>query len=580
MKTKHAAGLLAAIALATSSSSLMAQPTNFIAYNFDTDQVDSTPYGTAWGNWFGGDYQGVTFDPTQDANNNPASGSMQLNLTESGSGQYVLLDGFYPAAPPWYGPLSLQTFTNLSFDMRYDGSSAIRTNTSANGVNGSQGVGSLDFGYMRIGSISQPANTYGQSWYFNFAIPATNGLGNPNTNWIHINIPLATTAGTVGGLSADGIEDVLIGQDGADFGNNVLVGNQILHFDNIEFSGFVAPIPPPHLSISKPTPALRFFSGSGQFGRSQMALAADNNSWIGGTFPVSYTFTLMDNATAFPTPVDTHIHIIQGDNQYSGADFTDANALWLQILSTPSNAVTAQVQWKTNHPNANPGQDPGTTSLVITNPVRAGTWTLTFLTDTNGTLTAPGGVNVAVPFNLGVLADADATTDFANPTQVRYGLQNNNNPLNGGIPDDWASIGVSGTAGTNFTEDFTHDATDQISTNWNLGNNDGAGNQVQVPTNAPYWVSWNTPDNGFLLTVATSLTTADTNWALPEFYNSYTDGSNAPGTQVTQAKVRWNLILPAYLPTANGAQGTNQFTVGGPAASTAFFRLQTNSPTH
>jgi hypothetical protein len=578
MKTKLAAGLLAAIALAIGSRSLNAQPTNFIAYNFDTDQVSATPYNTSWGNWFGGAFQAVSFDPNNDANHNPASGSMMVNL--NWPGQYVLLDGFYinnnTQYAPTYAPLPLNIFTNLSFDIRYDISSAIRTNTTAAGVNGSQGPGSMDFGFMRIGSISPPTpSPFGQDWYYYFAIPATNGLGQPNTNWQHISINLTTTAGALSDLQGSGMGSFLIGMDGGAYGNASLTGPQTLWIDNIQLSGFAAPIPPPVMSIQKASPALRMFGGVGQYGRAQVTMADNNESWIGGPFPISYSMTLLGNAGNFPTPLDTHIQIIQGNNNYSGFDYTSVNTMWLQIISTSSNACTAQIAYKTNGPTT--GANPNIVALSITNPVRAGTWTLTFLSDTNGTLTAPG--TAPIPFTLG-LSDADATTDFSTPVQVRFGIQNNGNPANGGIADDWASISVSGTAGlsgTNRTETFTQEGTNQLDTTfWNLATSDGgAGQTVLVATNAPYWVKWNTPDTGYVLATGTNIVSGP--WKLPEFYNSYTDGTNVIPNQTTQSKVRWNLMQPYYLPTADGSQGTNA-TVGGPLSPKAFFRLQTNPP--
>jgi hypothetical protein len=574
MKTKLAAGLLAAIALAIGSNSLNAQVTNFIAYNFNTnsdgsDPTVNTPWGVSWGNWFGGAFQGVAGDPSNDSSNNPASASMKVNL--NWPGQYVLRDGQYG---PTYAPLDLNVFTNLSFDIRYDVSSAIRTNTTAAGVNGSQGPGSMDFGFMRVGSISPPF-TYGQDWFYYFAISATNGAGDPNTNWQHVSVNLTTTAQTLSDLAANGIAGVMFGMDGGAYGNASLTGPQILWIDNIEFSGYVKPVPPPVMSIQKASPALRMFGGVGQFGRAQVTLADNNESWIGGPFPISYSMTLTGNAGSFPTPLDTHIQIIQGNNNYSGFDYTSVNTMWLQIISTSSNACTAQIAYKTNGPAA--GANPNIVALSITNPVRAGTWTLTFLSDTNGTLTAPG--TAPIPFTLG-LADADAIADFSTPVQVRFGIQNNGNPLNGGIPDDWANISVSGTAGlsgTNYTEDFTKEGTNSLDTTfWNLATSDGGPGQTYlIATNAPYWVKWNTPDTGYVLATGTNIVSGP--WKLPEFYNSYTDGTNVVANQTTQAKVRWNLMQQYYLPTADGSQGTNQ-TVGGPLSPKAFFRLQTNPP--
>jgi hypothetical protein len=246
--------------------------------------------------------------------------------------------------------------------------------------------------------------------------------------------------------------------------------------------------------------------------------------------------------------------------------------LWLEIISgTGANTTCiADVSWKTNFPDHNPPEQ--NTALTITNPVLAGTWTLKFLSDTNGTLTAPGNVNVNVPFTLGSLADADAIAAFSPPVQVRFGHENYGNAANGGVPHYWANIIVSNAAsGLNINEDFTKEGTNQLDTTiWDLNTSDGVGNINLVPTNAPYWVRWTTSDTGFTLVTATNLTNTNS-WQLPEFYNNYADGTNTVATQVTQGGQRWVMMLPWYLPTANGLPG-------GPLAPYAFFRLTTEPP--
>ena len=526
IRTQYAAGLLAAIALAVSSASSLAQTTNLTLYNFDTDQVTTTPYNTAWGNWFGGYFQGVAWDSTSDASQNPNSGSLMLTLNCTGSGQYVLWDG----GTPNYGPLDLSTWTNLSFDIRYEVSSAIRTNTSAAGANGSQGVGSLDFGYMRIGSRGP---SFSQDWIRYFAIPATNSAGLPNTNWVHVNVDLRQVTQNFSDLSA-GLVNIIIGMDGGAYGNSPLVGTQTIWFDNFQLSGEIAHPPPPTLSIEKATPALRLFGGSGQYGRAQLQVVGASESWVGGTFPVTYSFTALDNATT-PGALDYHIHFIQGTDGYSGADYTQPNVLWLQIISGSgtNTACIANVSWKTNSAASNPDQH--NVALRITNSVLAGTWTLTFNSETNGALTAPGAS--AVPFTLG-LPDTDVITYFSNPLEVRFGIQNYGNPANGGVPHDWARISVSGTAGMQINEDFTKEGTNQLDTNvWDLGHSDGVGVVNLVPTNAPYWIKWTLPDTGFSLVNGTSLTGAVSNW-----------NALANVTPISQGGVRWTLIPSASLP--------------------------------
>ena len=195
MKIKHTTRLLAAVALTALCGTAEAQLTNRMLYNFDTDQVSTSPYNSSWGNWFGGVFQGVVWDSTTDASNNPNSGSMELTLNFTGGNQYVLWDG----GGPNYAPLDLGTWTNISFDIRYAANSAIRTNTAAAGVNGSQGPGSLDFGFMRYGSRGP---SFSQDWIYYFTVPATNGAGAINTAWTHVSVDLRTVTQSFGDLSA------------------------------------------------------------------------------------------------------------------------------------------------------------------------------------------------------------------------------------------------------------------------------------------------------------------------------------------------------------------------------------------
>jgi hypothetical protein len=63
-------------------------------------------------------------------------------------------------------------------------------------------------------------------------------------------------------------------------------------------------------------------------------------------------------------------------------------------------------------------------------------------------------------------------------------------------------------------------------------------------------------------------------WRLPEFYNAYADGTNYVTNIITEglhAGVQWNLLLPQFLPTANGA-------AGGPPSRNAFYALRNPAP--
>jgi hypothetical protein len=225
-------GILVAVSLALTCITSHAQyVTNFMTYNFNTDQVDGI-----WTNWFGTDFVSVQWDTnTPTPSYNPTVGSMLLTV-DYAQNQYVLMDGYTPS----YSPLPIQgqvAFTNLQFDVKYYSTAPglIRTNPPAG--NGTPGV--PDFGYARVGSRTA-AND--QDWYYYFAVPATNSLGQPNTNWVHISADLSEV---LNDLASSGLLiNTMFAQDDADFGNNVLSGTQFIWFDNIQYSGWVSPLPP------------------------------------------------------------------------------------------------------------------------------------------------------------------------------------------------------------------------------------------------------------------------------------------------------------------------------------------------
>jgi hypothetical protein len=188
-------------------------------------------------------------------------------------------------------------FTNLSWDMRYYSAvyPQIRTNVSP-----------WDFGYARVGSRSLG---FGQDWYYYYAVPATNGLGQPNTNWIQMSVDLAQALAGFPDLESSGLINTMFAQDDANFGNAVLSGTQFIWFDNITYIGWLPRALRPQMSIQQTIPALRMFGGNSAYGHSQIQISTNylNDGWIGGTYPVTYSLTLLDNATS-PGGLDTHIH--------------------------------------------------------------------------------------------------------------------------------------------------------------------------------------------------------------------------------------------------------------------------------
>jgi hypothetical protein len=489
-----------------------------------------------------------------------------------GYSQYVEYDGFFTLNMDMYN-----VFTNLSFDIKYDGSSCTRTNAD----------GTVDFGALRVGAW----DSWGQDWFYYFAVSATNGLGHPNTNWTHISVPINQADTFAIWPALVNISDVMIGMDeggggnvanGLNYGGYPLSlaggepvnqtnmnGTQIYWIDNVQFIGPAGGIvhPPPVMSVEVARPALRNFVGSASiYARSQLTSLDQNQSWVGGgtTYPVKYSFTLLSSPNV--NQCQTHIELVpvnqaapKGVTGHTGLDYDSSNCLWLQILSDGAGGYTADVAWKTNAP----GNNPNNTELSLASshsPV--GTWTLTFNSATTGSLTAPG-----VSATNFTIHDAQVAADFGNPCVVVFGNQPNGVTAAEGIPEDYASISVTGVAGLHENENFTTEPS--ISGAWDLSNCDNTNTLALVTTNTPYWVKWTLPDVGFGLAVSPNVNSGP--WYLPEFYNGYYD---VP-VPAAQGKLRWYLVpsdcLP--LPIVGGIPQVSQ-----PHYPNAFFRLSNPAP--
>jgi len=541
MKTMKQVSALMLVVVAIGATS-RAQTTNYVVNEFNTaaEVTNSTALydsNNGWANWFGGAFQSVSFDPTSDSTHNPASGSMETVCTYSLNdyGQFTLFDGFYTMS------INAMQFTNLSFDVRFAADSCVRTNSN-----------SQDFGLFQVGD----SDGYGQDYFSSFAIPVTNSLGLPNTNWVHVSLALNPLSDT----NLTNITGLVFHSINTYYGNTYS-GTQTFWLDNIVFTGssVVSTNPPPVVHIQAAKPGLRIFAGGTiTYGRDELATADQQQSWIGASGPVSYSFTLLDYN---PNIAQIHNFLIPvksaGTSMYNNiyVDYNASNMVWLVINPLAgTNEVTASVQWKTNLSGANPDQ----TALIITNQLAVGTWTLTFNNSTNGTLTAPGAGPVAF-----TIADPNAVADFGNPLVAYFGLQPN---TGAGIGQyiDYGSMAVSGVAGVNENDTFTTDSTLDTSVWQNSG-----FDTILATTNTPLWVYYDYPAYGYGLGTSDNLTgstVAPWPWVLPEYYNGYADGPNIPGTSEEGQIYTWTLVPSTCLPTSNG-------NPGGALSPTGFFQL-------
>ena len=561
---KHMVGTLAVLALAAFSVTSQAQgtyivddfapsgvspsnPTNYDYYQ-SSNNYASGQITNVWWNWFGGAFQSVVWDSTMDAKTNPASGSMKITANfSSANNQFCVWD---QGTTNNYFALNLNCsqYTNFEADVRFAPGSASDSGT----------YGSPIFGYLRFGDRTA---SYGQDWFGGTNIAAN------NTNWVHVSIPINANLDA----NLQNFQGIIIGIDRNYYSLN-LNGLSTLWVDNIKFVGPITAVsnPPPIMSIEKAVPGLRIFAGSsGVNDRAELATVDQDQSWIGGTYPVSYSFTLL----SYPNNIgQTHIFLVPVNSMpgtpysYNGIDYTATNGLWLVISPYTAGQVTATIYWKTNLPNANPYATGGNTALRITNSTAIGTWTLTFTNANAGTLTAPAAS--PAPFTI---TNGTVATDFANPLVAYFGLQPNAT-AGVGQYEDWVSISVTGVYGVNESEDFTKENSRDITVSgyWNNTVAELPNSLVLISTNdmPAYWVNWTVPAINFAVGSKTNLVSGTT-WISPEYYDGYFD-VNAPfGGPLQFGMNFWEVLPNDDLPTTDG------LSYGVPAP-TAFFLLSTN----
>ncbi len=510
-----------------------------------------------WGNWFGGGFTSLAYAPNVDADNNTNSGSMAVTLTWAGSDQFVVYQGFsqttFVPAPGDTASIGYPQYTNLECDVKFDPSSASVTN--ATGI-----LGVIRMGVRPIAG--------GQSW-----APQNNYVTITDTNWHHVTCPLTSNPL----LAAGAIAGVLIGEDVGGYVPGGLVGSQILYVDNIRFTGPLTAIvipPPTLLAPVAAKPGLRIFAGStaNTFDRQQVFTVGTTNSWIGGTYPVKYSYSLQSYN---PNINQVHLELTPGGTVGQYTDYAGPNLLWMVLAPGPANGqVVCNVQWKTNAPNSNPSH----TELSFTNSTALGTWTLVFTSDSTGYVVAPGSV-ISGSTNF-TITDTSVATDFADPLQAVFGLQPNTSAGQGQFID-YGMIKITGVAGGDEFEDFTTLGSDIVANLTPSGqfNNSASfltASTIIVTTNDAWWVSWTQPANGATLTTSTNL--AHPNWINPGWYSGYTD-TNAPRVMpfLQPFGPRFWVLLPKdSVPTANGLQNPTPPAAGLPAP-TAFFGLSTNT---
>ncbi|HEX7859471.1 MAG TPA: hypothetical protein VF773_04040 [Verrucomicrobiae bacterium] len=460
-----------------------AQTPDFIVNNFDTEDE-----AAAWSRWWGAAEQTYSFDPTVDANNNAASGSLKVSVefdraAYGGDNQFATQGAF-----PENATVDGSQYTNLVFDLRWDPASPKR----AGG----------DFGFLEIGFRKAD---FSQLWLPSLTVPATAADG-----WIRVTLPI-----NPGAAGVDQLTGIALKMWSGD-ANTGFIGTSTFWIDNVRLEGREdTTIPQPTLFIDEAGAGLEVFaSASGQYQRQNIRTVDTSQSWVGASGPVTYSFTIADYPDATHNGFQTHLFLVPGDNIptfETSPDWNQPNLIFLDLQNSADGGAFATFRHKTNSPNgnamiynANPTNGPvGALAGIGATDIR-GTWSLTFSNDTSVTITTPQGTST----NFTISAETAAL--FANPMYAYLGIQPNRIE-NLGQSARFTSFNITGTT-TPITENFvgvvpeeTPDAAPNLDPAIWLRVAENAAGVTLVPTNSTYIISWTVPAVGFNLQHSASL---------------------------------------------------------------------------
>ncbi len=530
-----------------------------------------------------GTFQGSN-DPTDAGWVNPANGDPITAPTNAAS------DSFVAAGVPGYAQ-SLQitgtagSFGSDSLELEFSAAQIAAFNTNSwitfTFSVPSAATAGVTGGYSQIYNLVLNAPGYGdnnQSWANAEETGNTGGntAGSYPNFYFSANSPLQTQVVTynyssvLAAIKAGGesyLQMTFQGNQGGGAPDYIYLNNVVLSTGPFGTVASGPPPPPPTVGIATATPALRMFAGSSSVSaRQELATQDQNQSWIGGSYPVKYSFTIIgDNAETnyfqthiFLVPINTIPGGAAGSGPGTGAynngyaEYQASNNLWLQIYGTNgSPAVSANISWKTNNPNSNPTN---VVALSITNSTIIGTWTLAFSSASQGSLTAPGAAPAAF-----TITDPNVSTDFANPLVAYVGVQANTTGAIGGY-HDYSQISITGVAGNSEVDNFLADTTINTSL-WAINPTSASSSIILVTASDPLWVTWTLPATGYGLGVTPTLpVTAQPGntggFVLPAQYNGYYD---SPITNIEGGTKMWALIPSDCLPSNVNPAQTNAF---------------------
>ncbi len=421
-----------------------------------------------------------------------------------------------------------------------------------------------------------------------------------NTNWQHLSFPIPASV-NVPDCVAYGFYDW--------YNTTPTTPPAYVEFwmDNIQLVARPVVIPPPTLSIAPLTQSGLFIdSGPGEGGDRGAIDSIVDMHWIGLTAgsPVTYSMTI----GSVPNPLlysnwEAHIFLAPSSG-VGNPDWNLSDCGYLQILDNNDGSATARLMWKTNDPNdntmmlntnfgiggsgANSNQFAAGTIGYLNASQVLGTWSITFTSDTNLTLSGPGGAGT------NFILPPDWMNSFNNAgsgyTYAYFGGGPNGN-ANAGQHMTLSSVSINGGANSYaYTNDFSTLAYDTAT--WAL-----LGSETMIiPQPSGWWLWWTLPAANFGLWSSPTLgsnslwlpVSANTN--LPTLVTPYTWGTNMkalvlsadlPATNQSFFELRKLVAsqLQVLLPGETAAPGTPTGKTGTPDIEYAgsFFNLTVNA---
>lgn len=548
-----ALGLLAAGLLSVGQAQTF---TNVVISQFDGTEAFNNLYYW-WGltsSAFTTELDPTVNNPTTLAPNVAGSGSLKCTADWTGSSgnggslpQPQLMVWNALAGSQWSTSVTVNGYYyDLNFDLLIDPGSA----KTANG----------DFGHLQAGVTITSGGNWNQIKLWDVAAYT-------NTGWNHIH---AYVDPSVPGI--DAMTGFYIYWPWQTDPNNAgaIQSTQTFWVDNIIFStNLTKPINPPTATLTPAPPAVSGLnitsSGGNQYDRNAIATLTDE-TWMDAAGPVTYSLTIDKYpGTNYPS-YQTHIMLVPNPGTETSPDWNEANCIFFDIENQANGTAVANFRYKTNQPGANAMfYGAGALGSVTSTNGAVGTWSMTFLNNTNVILKSADGSTNMVSF-----PDQQALRDdFPSSIIAYFGAQpNTTTDIGQGIV--LSNVKITGTT-TPLNDSFTGPVLD--TSTWVVRASEPL--DVFIPaSDAAFILSWTLPDSNFSLQVAPSLSGP---WTNPGLTNTSIQGSiksvTVPWSALPSTKASFFRFvkpiatkLQVLMPGETAAPGTPSGKTGTPTA--------------